>query len=780
MGFKKLLSAVMACGLIITSLVAQPVGVQASDATSAFQSITLSESYKKLTENNPCSTLHFSADPGVMEYNGRIYVYATNDGDATVHYSSDNTYSQINTLTCMSSSDMVNWTDHGIIKVAGSSGAAKWAGNSWAPYAVHKTINGKEKFFLYFANNANGIGVLTADSPTGPWTDPIGKALVSRSTANCSNVTWLFDPAVLVDTDGSGYLYFGGGVPTGQSANPKTARVVKLGSDMTSLAGTPITIDAPYIFEDSGINKIGNTYYYSYCTNWSCSNPGAAQIAYMTSSSPTGPFTYQGAVLKNPGTYFGAGLTGNNHHTFYQFKNQWYIFYHTLVLDQRMNGTQHGYRTTQVDKMNYSNGAFSMGTASMTGVTQVSDFNPYVSNKMATMAWQGGVALNGSGDSTQIMFNRGDWVGVSDVGFGTTGAKSITMKAASANGAYIKICSGSPSGAVIGYVEIPSTGSNYSYKTVTASINTTTGTKDLFFVASGDCAVDTWQFTTDGNTSVDEPTTSTAPSNTGETVILPDGWYYIKNVNAQKYLQVTDNTGKAGQNVEIGTGTGVAGQEWYLTNTSDGYITLTSALGDFMLDVANAEDADGANIQIYNAYAGDAQKFIIKATSTDGVYTIGTKASNVTKMLDVYNFGKEDGTNVCQWTFGGYSNQQWIFEKTNYNAPTTSSNPSTSTGLPSGVTCEYSVVSDWGNSFQAQIVLSNNSSNTYNGWNLSFDYNSTINNLWGAELVSQTGTKVVVTNPSWDTTLAPGGSVTINFTADLGSDKNTPTNYSFN
>ncbi len=283
-------------------------------------------------------------------------------------------------------------------------------------------------------------------------------------------------------------------------------------------------------------------------------------------------------------------------------------------------------------------------------------------------------------------------------------------------------------------------------------------------------------------------TSGTTPSNNtmGATKKLDDGWYYIKNVNAQKYLQVADNTGKAIQNVEIGTGTGVAGQKWYLTNTSDGYITLTSALGDFMLDVANAEDADGANIQIYNAYAGDAQKFIIKATSTDGVYTIGTKASNVTKMLDVYNFGKEDGTNVCQWTFGGYSNQQWIFEKTNYNAPststepTTSSNPSTSTGLPSGVTCEYSVVSDWGSSFQAQIVLSNNSSNTYNGWNLSFDYNSTINNLWGAELVSQTGTKVVVTNPSWDATLAPGGSVTINFTANLGSDKNAPTNYSFN
>ena len=95
---------------------------------------------------------------------------------------------------------MVNWTDHGSINVAGSGGAAAWASNSWAPAACHKTINGKEKFFLYFANNGNGIGVLTSDSPTGPWIDPIGKPLISRNTPNCSNVTWLFDPAVLVDS----------------------------------------------------------------------------------------------------------------------------------------------------------------------------------------------------------------------------------------------------------------------------------------------------------------------------------------------------------------------------------------------------------------------------------------------------------------------------------------------------------------------------------------------------------------------------------------------------
>ena len=87
------------------------------------------------------------------------------------------------------------------------------------------------KFFLYFANSAGGIGVLTSDSPTGPFTDPLGHPLISRETENCGNVTWLFDPAVLVEEDGSAYLYFGGGIPGEEFAHPNTARAVQLGRE---------------------------------------------------------------------------------------------------------------------------------------------------------------------------------------------------------------------------------------------------------------------------------------------------------------------------------------------------------------------------------------------------------------------------------------------------------------------------------------------------------------------------------------------------------------------
>lgn len=155
------------------------------------------------------------------------------------------------------------------------------------------------------------------------------------------------------------------------------------------------------------------------------------------------------------------------------------------------------------------------------------------------------------------------------------------------------------------------------------------------------------------------------PGNTQQTSgVIEDGWYYIKNTNSQKYLTVQDNQVKSYANVCISEGTGVDGQKWYVKNTNDGYITLTSKLGNFMLDVANGSGDDGANIGVYTGYAGDAQKFVVKTTNYNGIYTLATKVSNASKSVDVYGARKADGTNVCQWSSNGNANQQWQFEKT--------------------------------------------------------------------------------------------------------------------
>ncbi len=93
---------------------------------------------------------------------------------------------------------------------------------------------------------------------------------------------------------------------------------------------------------------------------------------------------------------------------------------------------------------------------------------------------------------------------------------------------------------------------------------------------------------------------------------------------------------------------------------------------------------------------------------------------------------------------------------------------------------EYKIISDWGSGFQGQIVVENNSSRAYKSWRLTFDYNSNITDLWGAELVSQSANKITVKHPSWDLNLAPGEKITIGFIASSGTDKEAPINYLLN
>jgi arabinoxylan arabinofuranohydrolase len=318
-----------------------------------FNGLTLAAPLKAYGNVNPIYLQRFGADPYGLVYKDRVYVYMTGD---TFRFSSGsspspdfsnlqaNTYSNINTIRLVSSSDLVNWTEHPEIRAAGSQGAATRATNSWAPAAAYKNIGGKDYFFLYFADNANGIFVLRAESPLGPFTNPRpdGSALINRSTPNCSNVEWLFDPAVLLDDDGKAYIYFGGGVPPGGSAAeftskdplPGTERAVQLGDDMISIAGTPQNLNVPFIFEDSGINKIGNVYYYSYCSNFQVKTylqrqrefPAAetigknGAITYMTSGNPLGPYTLRKMILTSPQEIFNQhGSGANNHHAIFVF-----------------------------------------------------------------------------------------------------------------------------------------------------------------------------------------------------------------------------------------------------------------------------------------------------------------------------------------------------------------------------------------------------------------------------------------------------------------------------
>lgn len=461
---------------------------------------------KKTGDNNPIIAQRFMADPYAIYYEGRVYVYGSNDSDSLIadgNVYPKNEYGNIKSINCISSEDMLNWTDEGEIQVAdddkkNKTGIAKWAANSWAPAVCYNKVPDKNtgemvtKFFIYFANSASSIGVLTSDSPTGPWTDPLGKPMITHDMPGCSDILWLFDPAVLVEEDGTAYIYFGGGVPENQEVHPKTARVAKLNADMTGIEGEPVIIDAPYLFEDSGINKINGKYYYSYCTNWSEAAQdadGKAQIAYMVSDSPMGPFEYAGIVMKNPGQSecFSTGAWGNNHHCMLQIKDKIYMFYHTpqyeIDLGLKFNSEEGcAYRTTYIDMVTLKeDGSIVVEKMTREGIkAPLKNYDPYKENR--AFAWGDGVKTAGETSNLLVFGGNKSFIGLDSVMLYTEKTSKFTAKVVkSSSCGKLSLFAGEPEGGrLIAAVNIPATDSPVALEECTNKV--ADGISDLFII----------------------------------------------------------------------------------------------------------------------------------------------------------------------------------------------------------------------------------------------------------------------------------------------------------
>ena len=361
------------------------------DSTKKYAKYAISA--KEAGNNNTLLTNAYACDPFAMEYNGRVYIYMTNDSQqyAATDLNGANGYGYIQSVHIISSDDMVNWTDHGIYQIAGANGVCKWANCCWAPSAVHKTVNGQEKFYMFFTNGGWQLGVVEADTPYGPWKDVKGSALITSGQDTTSSG---LDPAAFIDDDGTAWLTYGSGNQKTENGKVKDgARLRKLNDDMISFAGDEIVLDAPYMNEDSSLNKIGDTYYYSYCGDWTSGDDHQmCSILYMTSKNIEGPYTYQGDVLPNCGSVFksrsGDEAWGNNHHSILEFKGKQYMFYHTMVLqDQlyckntscsKLDAEYLGYRSTAINELKVNkDGSLGIVQQDLKGVSQIKNFDPY-------------------------------------------------------------------------------------------------------------------------------------------------------------------------------------------------------------------------------------------------------------------------------------------------------------------------------------------------------------------------------------------------------------------
>jgi len=510
----------------------------ASPADAAlFADVVLTSSLKEYKFGNPIMTQNFGADPNVLEWEGRLYVYMTADSTTSTNLppagqnTSGNDYGYIRSLRVLSTEDMVNWTQHPELKreeIPNNS----WISNTWAPAFAIKEIDGVKKIFCYFSNSGGGTGVISAEHPLGPWSSPRSTNLITTSTPNSSGIS-PFDPAVLVDDDGKAYLYYGGSTPQGGSLNdystrhpdPKNIRAVQLTDNMTDIVGTPVLVDLPFSFEASEINKINGKYVYSYSSNPQVNHyagdpqgrfPDAViigdsfAIAYAISDEPLGPFTFTGSVLHNPGKMFDAPYN-NNHHKIFQYKNEWYIAYHTKLLmianpptnspAGSSNPLDFNYRSTNIDKVNIkSNGRIDLVTGTREGVDQVGSFDPFRLIDASTIAVMGGIITEEyTLDSVKRLrvteINTGDWIAVKGAGFGAQGAAKFWCRVtppASGQGA-IQIREGGHQGRAIGYVNI-SAGSESTTIEIDL-LQKTLGKTDIVFVFSGTgYKLEQWQF----------------------------------------------------------------------------------------------------------------------------------------------------------------------------------------------------------------------------------------------------------------------------------------------
>ena len=395
------------------------------------------KSYKQTTNANPINPFNLCADPTAIEYNGRMYVYATND-QQQFDFSDGllaNNYGKITQFVVMSTTDLVNWTHHGIIDVKA---IAPWITTSWAPSVVwrHNDATGKDEFYMYFTNSASGIGVLAADSPTGPWRDPLGKALIDSKTTGVGVISNLIDPGATIDTDGNGWLAFGGGDPNkeGTTAKPGNARLVRLGSDMISLGSDIIKIDAPYHFEANELNVMGSKLVFSYCQSWSA--PDACSMRYMTinlADALTGKWSDKGVFFKNPGA---SGYDyGNNHTHMQKFGNYWYLLYHTQWLEHQM-GYSGGYRCLAMNKLTLSESSARLVTVTpnIAGVSQIASSRPdaLCVNPANTFANAAGVSIQPVDDAslqTAVVPVSGGWTMVRYATFSSDDADELIITA---------------------------------------------------------------------------------------------------------------------------------------------------------------------------------------------------------------------------------------------------------------------------------------------------------------------------------------------------------------
>lgn len=324
------------------------------------------------------------ADPDIDYINGKYWMFPTTDG-----YDWWSGYE----FHAFSSSDLVNWTDEGIILNTKDDKAGKnakgvqiatvpWSNcNAWAPTIEEK--NGK--YYFYFcanetATNYMAIGAAVASSPAGPYTvinHPILSIHIDGDTRkikfNGETISskrfdgQTIDPSVFTEDDGTSYLLFGNGSPC----------IVKLNDDMTSVDSSTFALvnnnkglGAYNFCESVYVVKRNGLYHFT----WSCNGTDDERykVGYGTAKSLYGAITYHYTLLEENEPM---GILGTAHQSLVYQKDldRCFIAYHRFYTPLGIYTDQYGkHRETCVDEVKFGeDGLMQIVIPSMTGTGKV-------------------------------------------------------------------------------------------------------------------------------------------------------------------------------------------------------------------------------------------------------------------------------------------------------------------------------------------------------------------------------------------------------------------------
>lgn len=414
----------------------------------------------------PIVQTKYTADPAPMVHNDTVFLYTSHDEDDAMGF-------KMQDWLLYTSTDMVNWTGHGAVASLKDFSWVPYDNGAWAVQCVER--NGK--FYLYCPMPGGvGIGVLVANTPYGPFRDPIGGPLIKNSDHD-------IDPTVLIDDDGQAYMYWG---------NPKVY-YVKLNDDMISYSGEIMqdpTTPANYQ-EGPWVWKHNNFYYMAYAST--CCPEG---IGYAMSDKPNGAWEYKGMIID------ASEKSRGNHPGIIQYKGKWYVFGHSYDLLKQLTSKFYERRSVDMDEMIYNPDGTIQNRQyfSVEGPAQVKYLNPFERVEAETMAWSEGVKTHSEteweGDFDWARgkkiadryfvtsIHNGDYLLVKGVDFGS-GAKSVEISVSPIYGGTLEIRTGSIEGPIVASINVGYTRESGIWKNITAPVSKLNGVHDLYFVFKG-------------------------------------------------------------------------------------------------------------------------------------------------------------------------------------------------------------------------------------------------------------------------------------------------------